>query len=319
MLGVTPVLKDGDKADKSNYCPISVLRVIARLFEKLVANQVYQHMADNNLFSSGQSDYRRLHSTVTHLRKNNDDWYSGLGLGKLVGLTSVDLKKAFDTVDQEIICKKLENYGVQKLEITWFKSYLYNLKQFCRVNGISSKLEKIDVGMLQGSYLDPLLFLIYINDLPHAVRNSVVSIYAGDTGLRYQVSEIKTLNEAINNDLTQLESWLKGNKLSLNIAKTNSMFVSTKQKHRILKSRTEDLKLKIRNKELEVIQKKYLGVVIDNSLNWKEYITTVSAKVSRAIGFLRHTKTSLPQETLKNLYIGIVEPLSILLLCLGLC
>ena len=82
------------------------------------------------------------------------------------------------------------------------------------------------------------------------------------------------------------------------------MLLSTKQKHRILKSRNEDLKLKIRNKELEVIQKtKYLGVVIDNSLNWKGHIKTVSAKVSSAIGFLRHTKTFLPQETLRNAYV----------------
>ena len=96
----------------------------------------------------------------------------------------------------------------------------------------------------------PLHFLIYVNDLPHAVRNSVVSMYADDTSLCYQASEIKPVDEVINNDLTQLETWLKGNKLCLNVAKTNSMFVSTKQKHRILKSRNEDLKLKIRNKEL---------------------------------------------------------------------
>ena len=94
------------------------------------------------------------------------------------------------------------------------------------------------------------------------------------------------LNEAINNDLKQLDTWLQGNKLSLNVAKTNAMLVSTKQKHNILKSCNEDLNFKIRDNELEIIQKtKYLGVQIDNSLNWKEHIKTVSAKVSRAIGF----------------------------------
>ena len=249
---ITPILKEGDKADKSNHRPISVLPVIARLFEKLVANHVYQHMVDmvdNNLFKSGQSAYRSLHSTVTHLLKNTDDWYSGLDLNKLVGLTFSDLKKAFDTVNQEILCKKLEHYGIQQRESTWLRSYLFNRKQFCWVNGISSKLEKIDVGVPQGSCLGPLLFLIYINDLPHAVQNSVVSMYADDTSLCYQVSDTETLNEAINNHLIQLETWLKGNKLSLNVAKTNSM-LSTKQKHKILKSRDEDLKLKIRNKEL---------------------------------------------------------------------
>ena len=111
-------------------------------------------------------------------------------------------------------------------------------------------------------------------------------MYADDTSLCYQSSDINVLNEAINNDLKQLDTWLQGNKLSLNVAKTNSMLVSTKQKHNILKSRNEDLDLKIRDNELEIIQKtKYLGVQIDNSLNWKEHIKTVSTKVSRAIGF----------------------------------
>ena len=112
-------------------------------------------------------------------------------------------------------------------------------------------------------------------------------MYADDTSLCYQSSDINVLNEAINNDLKQLDTWLQGNKLSLNVAKTNSMLVSTKQKHNILKSRNEDLDLKIRDNELEIIQKnKYLRVQIDNSLNWKEDIKTVSSKVSRAIGFL---------------------------------
>ena len=169
---VTPIYKNGDKADKSNYRPISVLPVISRLFEKLVTNQVYQHMEDNGLFSSGQSAYLRLHSTVTHLLKNTDDWYNGLDLGKLVGLVFIDLKKAFDTVDHEILCQKLVHYGVQQRELAWFKSYLTNRKQFCRVNGVNSKTEDIDVGVPQGSCLGPLLFLIYINDLPQAVQNS---------------------------------------------------------------------------------------------------------------------------------------------------
>ena len=182
-------------------------------------------------------------------------------------------------------------------------------KQFCRVNGVCSKTEGIDVGVPQGSCLGPLHFLIYINDLPPAVQKSTVSMYADDTSLCYQSSDIIELNEAINNDLKQLDIWLQCNKLSLNVAETNSMLVATKQKHHILKSRTEDLDLKIRDNDLKIIRKtKYLGVQIDNSLNWKEHIKIVSTKVSRAISFLKNAKTFLGQETLKTLYTGIVEP-----------
>ena len=177
-------------------------------------------------------------------------------------------------------------YGVQKRELAWFKSYLSNRKQFCRVNGVISKTEGIDVGVPQGSCLGPLLFLIHINDLPQAVQNSTVSMYADDKSLCYQSSNINVLNEAINNDLNQLDTWHQGNKLSLNIAKTNSMLVSTRQKHNILQSGNKDLDLKIRQNELEIIQKtKYLGVQIDNSLNWKEHMKPLQRTMKALVGW----------------------------------
>ena len=136
-----------------------------------------------------------------------------------------------------------------------------------------------------------------------------MSMYADDTSLCYQSHDMTRLNEAINSDLRKLDAWLQGNKLSLNVAKTHSMLISTKQKHNILQGQNEDLKLKIRDNELEVVKKtKYLGLQIDCSLDWKEHIKAISAKVSRAVGFLKHAKSFLPKETLQTLYRGIVEP-----------
>ena len=231
-----------------------------------------------------------------------------MDLGKLVGLVFIGLKKAFDTVDHNILCKKLELYGVQQRELSWFKSYLTNRKQFCRVDGVDSEIGDIEVGVPQGSSLGPLLFLVYINDLPQAVQDSNVCMYADDTSLCYQSHDLTRLNEAINSDLRKLDAWLQGNKLSLNVAKTHSMLVSTKQKHNILKGQNEDLTLKIRDNELEVVKTKYLGLQIDCSLDWKEQIKAVFAKVSRVVGVLKHAKSFLPKETLQTLYTGIVEP-----------
>ena len=185
-------------------------------------------MNDNGHSSPGQSGFLRLHSTVTCLLKNTDDWYNGMDLGKLVGLVFIDLKKAFDTVDHNILCEKLELYGVQQRELSWFKSYLSNRKQFCRVNGVDSKIGNIEIGVPQGSCLGPLLFLIFINDFPQAVQDSTVSMYADDTSLCYQSHDLTRLNKAINSDLKKLDTWLQGNKLSLNVAKTHSMLISTK-------------------------------------------------------------------------------------------
>ena len=251
---VTPIFKEGDKAEKSNYQPISVLPVISMLFEKLVTNQLYQYVNDNGHYSSGQSGFLRLHSTVACLLKNTDNWYNGMDLGKFVGLVFIDLEKAFYTVDHNILCKKLELYGVQQLELSWFKSYLSNRKQFCRVNGVDSKIGDIEVGVPQGSCLSPLLFLVYINDLSQAVQDCTVSMYADDTTLCYQSRHLTRLNEAINSDLKKLESWLQSNKLSLNVAKTHSMLISIKQKQNSLKSQNKDLDLKIRDNDLEVFR-----------------------------------------------------------------
>ena len=140
-------------------------------------------MNENGLFSADQSGFRRLHSSVTCMLKNTDDWYNGFDVGKLVGLVFIDLKKAFDTVDHQILSEKLQLYGVQHRKLSWFESYLNNRKQYCRVNGVESKIEDIGIGIPQGSCLGPLLFLIYINDLPQALQHSKVSMYAGDISL----------------------------------------------------------------------------------------------------------------------------------------
>ena len=306
---ITPIFKEGDRAERSNYRPISVLPVISRLFEKLVFNQLYEYLVKNKLIHPGQSGFLKLHSTLTCLLKNTDDWYSGLDTGQMVGTVFIDLKKAFDTVDHDLLCKKLEHYGVQQRELSWFQSYLSNRKQFCRVGGVDSRTGVVEIGVPQGSCLGPLLFLIYINDLPSAVQGSTVSMYADDTSLCLKSRDISQLNEAINDDLAHLDSWLKGNKLSLNVAKTQSMLIATKPKHRTLNNAAEKLHLKIRGSELDVVNKtKYLGVHVDNSLDWKEHIKTVSTKVSRAIGFLKHAKNILPIASLKTLYSSIVEP-----------
>ena len=165
-----------------------------------------------------------------------------------------DLNKAFDTVDHDILCKKPELYGVQQRELPWFRSYLSNHKRFCRVNGVDSNVGEIEVGVPQGSCLGPLLFLVYINDLPQAVQDSSVTMYADYTSLCHQSNHLTQLNKAINSDLKKLETWLHGNKLSLNVAKTHSMLISTKQKGSSLRSRNGALELKILGNELEVFQ-----------------------------------------------------------------
>ena len=248
MARVTPIFKEGEKSSKVNYRPISVLPVVSRIFEKLVYNQLYEYFNTNSLLSSSQSGFRAMHSTTTALLKCTDDWYSGLDLGKYVGVVYVDLKKA-------------------------------------------------------------LLFLIYINDLPKVVNNASVFMYADDTSLSCMNDNLFRLNEALNTDLKSLDKWLKGNKLSLNVAKTKSMVISTKPKHAALKHQEDQLCLSIHNNPLQVVQgTKHLGVYIDNTLDWKNHIQEITKKISRSLGLLKYAKRFLPLESLKDIYTSIIDP-----------
>ena len=134
-------------------------------------------------------------------------------------------------------------------------------------------------------------------------------MYADDTNICHHSKDISKLCETINKDLEQLDQWLRGNKLSLNVSKTYSMLIGSKPRLRSLNNSSKNLELKIRTSRLEVVNKtKYLGVIIDNSLDWKEHIKIIVSKVSRAIGLLKHTKNILPMSSLRTLYSGIIEP-----------
>ena len=133
-------------------------------------------------------------------------------------------------------------------------------------------------------------------------------MYADDTSFAFQSQDISQLNQTINDDLKHLDLWMQGNKLSLNVSKTQSMLVCTKSRHQKLKTAGDNLCLNIRGKDLDVVQKvKYLRVQVDNSLGWKEQIKVISSKVSKALDLEKHAKIFLPESSLRSLYLSIVE------------
>ena len=307
---VAPIFKSGQPDDRSNYRPISVLPVLARVFEKLIYNQMYDYLDKNKHLYLNQSGFRALHSAVTCLLNNTDDWYVNMDDGRYTANIFIDLKKAFDTVDHDILLAKLRKYGVDNLEFAWFSSYLTNRRQYCRVNGVSSKTEDIRCGVPQGSCLGPLLFLIYINDLPFSLKKGKVTMYADDTSISYSSKNMEDINQTLNSELGHLKQWLQGNKLSLNVLKTQALVVGSKPKIKKITEKVVDPpQFLIGDAQAEIVdQTNYLGVIIDENLNWAEHIKSVRTKVSRGIGFLKYSRKFLPRDTLSKMYRGIVEP-----------
>ena len=199
------------------------------------------------------------------------------------GALFIDLKKAFDTVDHEILLAKLDFYGPKGKELDWFKSYLENRRRYCKVNGKVSKTEVVNCGVPQGSRLGPLLFLVYINDLPNCLENSSVSMYADDTWLYYSFDSVDAMNQAIYADLIALKGWLEGNKLSLNVAKTEAMVIgSNKKLHKIETPDAPKPQFRIGCEDVKVVSDvKYLVVQVNQELKWTNHLTTVTKKISR--------------------------------------
>ena len=214
----------------------------------------------------------------------------------------IDLKKAFDTVNHKILLNKLAHYGIRGVLLKWFETYLTGRRQYVFYNGESSDLRNISCGVPQGSVLGPLLFLIYINDLPNVSEKLNFFLFADDTNIYYECDNLHIMEEIINTELKQLNLWLNINRLALNISKTNFVIFRT-----FNKPISHNITLKINNKA--IVQKdyiKYLGIIIDCHLNWKQHILNTSKKISRSIGIMYKLREFMNTKMLKDIYYSLI-------------
>ena len=214
----------------NNYHPISVISAIGKVFERIVYNQLSSYLSENNILSKYQSGFRSFHSTVTALLEATDNWAFNIDRGYVNAVVFLDLKKAFDTVSHSILLSKLYSYGVKEIAYELLSSYLENRTQKSAVNGVLSKSCTLTCGIPQGTILGPLLFLLYINDLPNCLSNSQPRMYADDTHLTYADSDICSPEASLNQDLLNINNWLIADILTLNMTKTEFMFNRIKTK-----------------------------------------------------------------------------------------
>ena len=286
-----------------NYRPVSLLPSISKVFEIVAFDQLYRYFQNNSLFYPSQYDFRREHSTEFATLELTDRILQDIDARNLSLTVFMDLSKAFDTSDHSILLTKLKYYGIQDNELMWFSSYLTNRQQYVELDGISSNLKPLFTGVPQGSIHGPLLFLIYMNDMPQSSQHFKYILYADDTTLFTTVQLRSATQIDINNELSNVHNWLAVNKLSLNVKKTKYVLF-----HAINKP-TQGLvpELAIDGINIERVSTfNFLGIHLNENMLRTTHIDIISSKIAQFSGILNRLKRFLPIYVLRTLYCSMV-------------
>ena len=301
---VVPLFKAEDPSLFTNYRPVSILPSFSKFLERIIYNRILDYMTNLHILCDNQFGFRKNHSTTLALIDLHDKISSALDNGELAVGVFLDLSKAFDTVDHSILFDKLEHYGIRGLSLKWVKSYFSNRLQFVEYNGHVSSRNNISCGVPQGSILGPLFFLLYINDINNASKILQLILFADDTNVFLSHKDADCLANILNTELNKLSIWFRANKLSLNLKKTKFMVFKPSQKRK-----SHDIQLFINDYKLDQVKETiFLGVILDENLNWKSEISHVANKVSKSIGIIRKSNFYLSTKSLRTLYFSLVYP-----------
>ena len=303
---VTPLFKSNSKLEPGNYRPITVLPILSKFLERIVHNQVYKYLDANKLISVCQSGFRANHSTVSSLIRFTDFCHDKIGQGNYIGMVELDLRKAFDTVNHDILLKKLGLYGFDDLALRWFSSYLSDRHQVVCIGDELSDPLLVTCGVPQGSILGPLLFIMYINDLVSCSSSCSVNMFADDTIFYIAHHELSTVKQQLQRDLCNISSWLCSNKLSLHIGKTHTILLGSQRKINQLSS---NLTLELQGEKVNQTNSvKYLGITVDRCLNYSEHVDNIIKKLNKGLGILKRASALVPQSSLVTIYNTVMLP-----------
>ncbi len=280
---------------------------LSKIFEKVIFKQLYQFVQEKQLLYNAQYGFRTEHSTefatlelidrvIVEMDKNNTPLNIFL-----------HLSKAFDTLDDKILLKKLNYYGINGVAYNLMESYLTNRKQYVDVDDVKLEMLMVTTGVPQGSILGPLLFIIYVNDIANANNFFNFIIYADDTTLSTTTEVIlnninnDNIESKINSELACINEWLKYNKLSLDISKCKYVIFHKPQK------RINQLQLNIENIAIDRVSDfNFLGLTINEHLNWKSHTDKLSNKISKTMGVLNKLKHFVPLNARVMIYNSLI-------------
>ena len=306
---IIPIFKYGNNKHFNNYRPISILPPISKILEKIVCNRLMHFLDKYDVLYRHQYGFRQKHSTIhpiLQLLKDiadaNDKTTRDVTLSVFL-----DLLKAFDTINHDILLKKFHFYGIRGVPNSWFANYLSNRKQFTEINNCKSALTNVSTGVPQGSILGSILFLLYINDINNCTLLNLLS-FADDTTIYRSGPYNKELFDEVNYELIKIHMWLCTNKLSLNVKKSKACIFSPPNSRYTLGNNClslNDIKINFIGENDESI--KFLGLHLDEHLTWKNHIAAITSKISKSLFAINRVKYLLPHYALKTLYFSLVQ------------
>ena len=301
---VTPVPKVKHCTSMSHFRPISVLPTLSKILERILYDQMVSHLNKYNLLTPHQSGFRSGYSTHDVLLYVTDKWIRAIDRGEYTGAVFLDLAKAFDTVDHAILCSKLQCYGFHGASYALLCDYLLNRQQRLVFNGNTSDWGTVTIGVPQGSVLGPLLFALYINDLPSVVDYSTMDLYADDAELHYSHSDLGVVEAQVQSDLDKVAQWISSSHLCLNVVKSTAMLIGSRQR-----ISGKSFNVSIGGMALSQVDSvRYLGVIIDPTLSWSLHITNIASGARSRLSSIFRYGTLTPA-VLCLLYSAFVLPL----------
>ena len=299
---IVPVYKSGEKDHFTNYRPISLLPIFSKILETILHSHIISHLDQHKILENSQFGFRKMHSTYMPVALIVEEVTKAIEENEKVLGLYLDLKKAFDTVNIDILMMKLSHFGIRGSLLSIIQSYFSNRIQVVEANGSTSYQREVKLGVPQGSILGPLFFILYINDLVNVSKQVQFLLFADDTAVIIKGKTYEDLQNKVDIFIPKLTSWFLCNRLSLNPTKTCYQVYS-------LFPNTQDVNISLNNEKIKrSFTVKYLGVLVDENLKWDSHISYICKKISRDIGVMGRVRSFLSSKELLLLYNTLILP-----------
>ena len=230
------LFKKGSKTEAKNYRPISLLPIISKIIERVIHDQTQCFLDEKNIIFRYQSGFRKNYSTNLCLSYLSDKILKGFDSGLFTGMVLIDIRKAFDTINHDILLNKMYCFGFSEEVVSWFRSYLSQRQFKVNINEVFSDPALVTCGVPQGSILGPLLFLLYVNDIPQSVECELL-LYADDTCLIFQHKKVEVIENSLNKDFANLCDWFVDNRLSIHLGEDKTKTILFGSKYKVKKAK----------------------------------------------------------------------------------